>query len=104
MARSRAMTPTDPKVPQMRVTRAFTNRRFRTKLMVAFLTVAVLGAICGGFGLVVQGRITTALDRSYSDSLLPVVSLDQAQLAAMDSMSKTIQALGSSDDLRDYAK
>jgi methyl-accepting chemotaxis protein len=81
----------------------FTNRRFRTKLMTAFLAIAVLGGIGGAYGLVVQGQLTSAVDRSYNDSLLPMVSLDQAQLAAVNTRSQVVQALSSKEDLRSFA-
>ncbi|MDX6255474.1 MAG: methyl-accepting chemotaxis protein [Frankiales bacterium] len=87
----------------MRLITLFTNRRFRTKLMISFITIASLSAIGGVYGLVVQGQLTSAVDRSYNDSLLPIVSLDAAQLAAVNSRSQIVQALSSKEDLRSFA-
>ena len=41
----------------MRVTRLFTNHRFRTKMTGAFMSIAVLCALGGAYGLVVQARL-----------------------------------------------
>ena len=44
----------------MRFVRVFTNRKFRTKLIVAFMAIAVLSGIGGVYGLVVQNQLAKA--------------------------------------------
>jgi methyl-accepting chemotaxis protein len=88
----------------MRVTALFTNRRFRTKLMVSFLTVAILGAAGGVYGLVVQAQLTSAIDRSYNDSLLPIASLGHAQVSTVQAQSQVVQALTAGGTLHTFAR
>jgi methyl-accepting chemotaxis protein len=87
----------------VRVTRIFTNRRFRTKLMVAFITVAGLGAVGGLYGLVVQAQLTSAVDSSYNNSLLPISSLNTAQVSVAETQSQVVQTLTSGGSLHVYA-
>src|SRR3954463_2381688 len=77
----------------MRISRLFTDRRFRTKMMVSFLTIAILGSIGGVYGLVVQGHLGAAVDDSYRDDLLPAQGLGSAQLALVDLQAQIVQAL-----------
>jgi methyl-accepting chemotaxis protein len=88
----------------MRVTGLFTNRRFRTKLMISFLTIAMLGAAGGVYGLVVQAQLTSAIDRSYNDSLLPIASLGQAQVSTVQAQSEVVQSLTSGGTLHTFAR
>jgi methyl-accepting chemotaxis protein len=87
----------------MRVVRVFTNRNFRTKLIVSFMAIAVLGAVGGVYGLTVQNRLTVTQAAAYNDSLVPAQLLDQARAATLSTRNDVITALNSSFDLRSFA-
>ena len=87
----------------MHVVRAFTNRKFRTKLVSSFLAIAVLSGIGGMYGLVVQKRLASAQSSTYNNSLLPAQSLDQAESTTLSTRNDVQAFLNSTLDNRAFA-
>ena len=87
----------------MHVARVFTNRSFRTKLIIAFMAIAVLSGIGGLYGLKVQSRLASAQASTYNDSLLPAQNLDEARSVMLSTRNDVLALIGSDFDNRDSA-
>src|ERR1700709_1144598 len=72
------------------VVRLFTGRKFRTKLLLGFTSIALLCSVGGAYGLVVQNRLSTAQASTYNDSLVPAETLQQALTSTLSSRNDVL--------------
>ncbi len=88
----------------MRVVRMYSDRKFRTKLVLAFMAIALLSGVGGVYGLVVQQRLTAAQASTYNDGLLPEQQLDQALSVMLSTRNDVLAAISTTFDNRDFAR
>ena len=88
----------------MRVLRVWESWKFRTKLSVGFLSIALLTAIVGGYALSVEASLARDQSATYNQSLLPEQKLDEARSAMLSTRNDAMSDLNSTFDLRSVAR
>jgi methyl-accepting chemotaxis protein len=84
--------------------RVFTDRKFRTKLLLGFTSIALLCSLGGAYGLVVQNRLASSQSSTYNDSLLPAETLQQALTTTLSTRNDVLALINTIFDNHLIAK